>query len=256
MTQPCWIPADAPADYFPDPELTPKSANGLLAAGGDLSPDRLIQAYRRGIFPWYNAGEPILWWSPDPRTVFLLPSMHISRRLERKMRNSELHFTFDKHFAAVLDQCAAPRIRQSGTWLIPEMKQAYIRLHQLGFAHSVEVWQDEHLVGGIYGVMLGNAFFGESMFSRVADASKMALIVLGCQCLLWDIRLLDCQVASPHLLSMGAHEIPRQRFSVLLAAALQRPASLTPRQLLDNRLTTASQAAHLARNLLQTRQLE
>ncbi|HYW03088.1 MAG TPA: leucyl/phenylalanyl-tRNA--protein transferase [Gammaproteobacteria bacterium] len=211
-----WIDARAPACAFPDPSRALRHPNGLLAAGGDLGPERLIAAYKRGIFPWYSAGEPILWWSPDPRTVFLPGGVHVSRRLARRLRRGEFGVTLDRDFAAVVRGCAEPRRDHEGTWLTPEMQQAYCRLHALGVAHSVEVWAGDELAGGLYGVALGRVFFGESMFRRRSDASKVALAVLSRQLRLWNFLVFDCQVGSPHLYRMGAVDIPRQRFLELV----------------------------------------
>lgn len=221
-----WIDPRAPAGAFPDPSRALRHPNGLLAAGGDLSPERLIAAYQRGIFPWYSAGEPILWWSPDPRTVFLPGAVHVSRRLARRLRRAEFSVTLDRDFVTVVRACAGPRRDHAGTWLTPEMQQAYCRLHALGIAHSVEVWADGELAGGLYGVALGRAFFGESMFSRRSDASKVALAVLSRQLQLWDFLVFDCQVGSPHLYRMGAIDMPRRQFLELVQRATlgDRPA--------------------------------
>ena len=208
---------------FPPPETA--SAEGLLAIGGDLSSERLLEAYRRGIFPWYSAGQPVLWWSPDPRTVLFPQQLKISRSLRKTLRHGEFRVTLDMAFCAVIDGCAAPRRNSpgAGTWITAEMRDAYCRLHAEGYAHSVEAWQGNELVGGLYGVSLGGAFFGESMFSLATDASKVALAHLVRQLDAWNFSLIDCQVASAHLFSLGAEEIPRSRFLALLAAALQAP---------------------------------
>ena len=222
--------AQDPPEYFPDPAHALREPNGLLAAGGDLSPARLSAAYRQGIFPWYNPGDPILWWSPDPRAVLLPSAIHVSHRLRRRMRQMPYRASLNEAFMQVLAACAAPRRAGAGTWLTAEMQQAYIRLHHLGHAHSVELWRDTELVGGLYGVALGRAFFGESMFSRVPDASKMLLVLLGAQLARRGFRLLDGQVVSEHLLRMGAQLWPRARFLQELAhAVVQSPCSpLTP----------------------------
>ncbi len=192
---------------------------GLLAVGGDLSSPRLLLAYSLGIFPWFNPGEPILWWSPDPRCVLFPEQIHVSRSLRKVMNRGDLRVTFDQDFAGVISACRQLRSLE-GTWITPEMQQAYVRLHHLGFAHSVECWQQDRLVGGIYGVSLGRCFFGESMFSRVDNASKVALVVL-CQALRQQkFRLVDCQQTSSHLLSLGATEIDRSSFCRLLSEGL------------------------------------
>jgi len=197
---------------FPDPESTLKEPNGLLAIGGDLSPDRLILAYGQGIFPWYSEGEPILWWSPDPRLVIFPGQLHISRSLRKTLSQQKFTFTYNRAFADVVRACSEPRAKQSGTWITADMQQAYIALHQLGFAQSLECWQGDILVGGIYGIVLGKCFFGESMFSRVSDASKAVMVELDRYLQANNFILLDCQVSSAHLLSMGAVEISRQEF--------------------------------------------
>lgn len=219
-----------PPDRFPDPASALREPNGLLAIGGDLSPTRLVAAYRRGIFPWYNPGEPILWWSPDPRAILLPTAVHVSHRLRRRMRQAPYRVSLDEAFPQVVAACAAPRKSGAGTWLVPAMQQAYSELHHAGFAHSIELWQGADLVGGLYGIALGQAFFGESMFSRVPDASKMLLAILAQQLARRGYRLIDGQVASDHLLRMGAQLWTRERFLYELALALaQSPSSpLTP----------------------------
>lgn len=195
--------------------------NGLLAIGGDLSPARLLKAYRLGIFPWYNQ-EPILWWSPDPRTVLFLDKLHIAKSLQKFLRKKPFIIKADQQFAAVLRECAAPRLRQGkwerGTWLNKEMQKAYQQLHEMGYAHSIEVYANEDLVGGLYGISIGKIFFGESMFSRQTHASKVALIALAQQLRQWGFLLIDCQMPSPLLQSMGAESITRQSFNDRLAA--------------------------------------
>lgn len=190
--------------------------NGLLAAGGDLSPERLLVAYRQGIFPWFDDDQPILWWSPDPRAVIHPKDIHVSRSLAKRLRRGEFQFSLDRCFENVVTACAAPREYSHGTWITEDMLEAYLQLHQQGYAHSVEVWQDDKLVGGLYGVSLGKLFFGESMFSRVSDASKAAFVALAKQCEAWNFGLIDCQIANPHLSSMGATTISRQRFVDIL----------------------------------------
>ena len=192
---------------------------GLLAVGGDLSPQRLLLAYSLGIFPWYNPGEPILWWSPDPRCVLFPEQIHISRSLRKVLRRGDFRVTFDQDFSAVIDCCRQLRT-ESGTWITPEMRDAYVALHRLGFAHSVECWQQGELVGGLYGISLGHCFFGESMFSRIANASKVAMVTLCEQLRQQGFRLIDCQQSSEHLSSLGATEIPRATFCHLLAEGL------------------------------------
>lgn len=216
------LPWLAPGDPFPPTGTALTDPEGLLAAGADLSPATLLAAYRRGIFPWYSDGQPILWWSPDPRLVLRPEDFHLSRSLARTLRRDRFAFSLDHAFADVIRACGAtPRHGQRGTWLTAEMIDAYVHLHELGHAHSVEVWQDGTLVGGLYGVHLDRVFFGESMFSRVTDASKSALALL---CALRDtlaIALIDCQVASAHLLSLGAHEVPRTEFERQLKNLVQ-----------------------------------
>ena len=202
---------------FPDPSLAETEPDGLLAMGGDLHTRRLLAAYRAGIFPWFSEEQPILWWSPDPRTVLLPSQLHISRSLRRHMRQTDLRITFNTAFEQVIQACSAPREDHTGTWLTPEMVQAYIRLHAEGFGHSVEVWEDSRLVGGLYGVALGQVFFGESMFSRQSNASKVALVALCRTMTRHGLELLDCQVFSAHLASLGAVMMPRQDFLHSLA---------------------------------------
>lgn len=206
----------------PEPDFPPLSAalaepNGLLAAGGALSPEWLLAAYGRGIFPWFNQGEPILWWSPDPRLVLFPQELHISRSLRRVLRRGRFEVRTDSAFAQVLRACAAPRACSAATWITPQMQQAYLRMHELGHAHSVECWLGEELVGGLYGMALGRIFFGESMFSTVRDASKVALAHLSRLLVARGYVMIDCQMTTPHLLSMGAREIPRHRFCRILA---------------------------------------
>jgi leucyl/phenylalanyl-tRNA---protein transferase len=201
-----------PSTPFPDVALAEKEPDGLLAVGGDLTPQRLIQAYQLGIFPWFSEGEPILWWSPDPRTVLYPEKIKISRSLRKTLRKKLYNVTFDQSFEEVIHECAAPRDDSPGTWLVPEMIDAYCIQHKLGLAHSVEVWQDSKLVGGLYGMAIGRVFFGESMFSRASDSSKVALVYLSNQLKAWGFKMIDCQVYTRHLASLGAEEIPRQRF--------------------------------------------
>lgn len=203
-------------ELFPDSSHALREPNGLLAVGGDLTPARLQNAYRRGIFPWFNAGDPILWWSPNPRMVLFPQQVRISRSLEKKLRKQPFAVTLDRAFNSVIRGCAAPREHHDGTWLVPEMINAYEALHARGLAHSVEIWQDQQLVGGLYGVAIGRVFFGESMFSRVSNASKIALVHLCQQLTDWDFGLIDCQMRTDHLIRMGAVEIPRADFIGLL----------------------------------------
>ena len=205
---------------FPSPELATR--DGLLAVGGDLSTERLLLAYAHGIFPWFGAGDPLLWWSPDPRLVLSPAAFHVSRSLRRVHHQRRFTLTLDRNFVEVIEACAAtPRDGQHGTWITSEMESAYIRLHKQGYAHSVEVWEGQWLVGGLYGVSLGQCFFGESMFSREANSSKLALWALCVQVRRWQFPLIDCQVRTEHLASLGAHELPRKRFLHLLSEALK-----------------------------------
>ncbi len=205
---PLWIPDSAPPRAFPDVDVALEEPNGLLAMGGDLAPERLLYAYAHGIFPWYSEGQPILWWSPDPRMVLQPSSLRVSRTLRRRLRRGDYPVTVNRCFARVVRSCAAPRSRQSGTWILPEMMRAYVRLHELGHAHSVECWRDGQLVGGLYGVAIGAVFFGESMFSAMSDASKVALAHL-CR---FGFRLIDCQLPSAHLARLGAKPVRRADF--------------------------------------------
>jgi leucyl/phenylalanyl-tRNA--protein transferase len=199
-------------DRFPDPRDALTEPNGLLAFGGDLSPSRLLAAYALGIFPWFSEGEPILWWSPDPRCVFRTDTPRINRSLRRQLAGKHWQVTVDQAFDAVIRACAAPRDAESGTWLMPAMIEAYVQLHRQGHAHSVEVWDGERLVGGIYGVAVGRLFCGESMFSAESGGSKLALIALAR--LLHDLGFpwIDAQVANPHTRQLGAIEITRTSF--------------------------------------------
>jgi leucyl/phenylalanyl-tRNA--protein transferase len=207
------------------PPVEAATPEGLLAVGGDLSPERLLAAYRRGIFPWYNPGQPILWWSPDPRAVLYPEQLKVSRSLRKTLRRGHFRVRFDTRFREVMLACAAPRRQYpgGGTWITDEMVEAYCRLHELGVAHSVEISHDERLVGGLYGVALGGVFFGESMFARTTDASKVALVALARQLQAWGFALIDCQLPSAHLASLGAEEIPRAQFLAELERALQHP---------------------------------
>lgn len=206
------IPFLGPADPFPPVELALDQPDGLLAAGGSLSTRRLLDAYARGIFPWFNEGDPILWWSPDPRTVLRPSRVHVSHSLRKRLKKQGFMISIDRAFARVLDGCAAPRAGDTGTWLSHQMRRAYTALHLAGHAHSIEVWMDGELAGGIYGVALGRMFFGESMFTRRTDASKIAMVRLAAQLERWDFPLIDCQLETDHLLSLGAEPMPRRRF--------------------------------------------
>jgi leucyl/phenylalanyl-tRNA--protein transferase len=207
-------------EAFPPPERADRS--GLLAVGGDLSPERLLAGYRRGIFPWYSEGQPILWHSPDPRFVLLPDQLHLPRSLEKVLRRRVFELRADTAFSEVLTACAeSPRPGQDGTWITPEMHAAYMELHRLGHAHSVEAWKDGALVGGLYGVALGRVFFGESMFARVPDASKAAFATIARSLFDAGCLLIDCQVETEHLARFGAADIPRRRFLHLLGPAVQ-----------------------------------
>ncbi len=208
---------------FPPLETAMREPNGLLAAGGDLSPERLLAAYRHGCFPWYQEGQPLLWWSPDPRTVLYPEELHVSRSLAKKLRQGVFNVTFDRAFQDVIQGCAAPRDYADGTWITTPMQNAYVTLHQLGVAHSVEVWQDGQLVGGLYGLAMGRLFFGESMFSRATDASKVGFVTLVERLRGWDFKLIDCQMPTQHLASFGARTIPRRIFAEALAKYLDEP---------------------------------
>ena len=201
---------------FPPLEHALEEPDGLLAAGGDLSPERLLDAYSRGIFPWLDKDQPILWWSPNPRAVLFPEQLHVSRSLRKTLRKGHYQVSLDRQFSRVIRACAEPRHYSEGTWITAEMIHAYERLHRLGHAHSVEAWLDGELVGGLYGVALGRIFFGESMFSRATDASKVAFVHLVGQLARWGYQLIDCQVESPHLTSLGATLIPRPHFQRLL----------------------------------------
>jgi leucyl/phenylalanyl-tRNA--protein transferase len=218
-----WLRPEHPPEAFPPVEDALEEPNGLLCVGGDLSVERLLEAYRRGIFPWFSAGQPILWWSPDPRTVLYPGEFRIARSLAKTLRNRGLRTTVDRAFGEVLERCADPALRPEGTWISPQMRAAYQRLHELDYAHSFETWEGDRLVGGLYGVALGRMFFGESMFSTVRDASKVALHALVQASLARNVRLIDCQVDSEHLRSLGARSLPRREFMRELAAATGEP---------------------------------
>jgi leucyl/phenylalanyl-tRNA--protein transferase len=217
-----WLRGDAP---FPPVSKALRSPNGLLCAGGDLSPERIVDAYAHGIFPWFSEGDPILWWSPDPRMVLFPEELKVSRSLRKAVTRGPYEVRCDTAFREVMEACAEPRANQSGTWIVPEMVAAYTALHERGIAHSVETWRDGELVGGLYGVGLGKVFFGESMFARATDASKVALVHLVERLRGRDYRLIDCQQATPHLASLGAREIPRAAFAQVLRESIQYPPS-------------------------------
>ena len=214
-----WLEAKDP---FPPVERALKEPNGLLAAGGDLSVERLLEAYRRGVFPWYSGAEPVLWWSPDPRMVLYCAELKVSRSLGKSLRNKGYGVRVDSAFAAVLEGCAR---REEGTWLGAGMKKAYLRLHRAGYAHSFETWRGDELVGGLYGVAIGRMFYGESMFSRATDASKVALAGLVGELRAREFPLIDCQMHTPLLASLGGREIPRRAFLRELAALVNYTAS-------------------------------
>ena len=221
-----WL--DSPESSFPDISLALAAPNGLLAAGGDLSPKRLLEAYESGIFPWFEEGQPVLWWSPDPRMVLFPEDLRVSKSLQKTLNKSHYTVTFDEAFAEVIACCAQPRGDSPGTWITAEMQAAYTQLFEAGHAHSVEVWRGGDLIGGLYGVALGQLFFGESMFSFESNASKIALVNLVKQLQRWNYRLIDCQVSSEHLESLGAIEISREEFRQQLHALLPRPGKAAP----------------------------
>ena len=215
------IPWLETGDPFPPPTQALKEPNGLLAAGADLSVERLLAAYRRGIFPWYSAGQPILWWSPDPRMVLFPRELKLPRSLRKRLRRHDYDIRCDTAFEAVMRACAEPRAGQDDTWITEEMIAAYGALNRRAVAHSVETWIGGELVGGLYGVALGHAFFGESMFTRVTDASKIALAHLTRQLERWNFGMIDCQMVTSHLAAFGAREIPRERFMARLAELVE-----------------------------------
>ena len=215
-----------PNSFFPPLETALIKPNGLLAAGGDLSPKRLIEAYRSGIFPWFNENETILWWSPDPRMVLFPSELRISRSLNKVLRNRNYEVRFDSDFSQVIQACAAPRKGQNGTWIHSDMISAYTVLHKMGLAHSVETWVDGELIGGLYGITQGKMFFGESMFSKIHDASKIAFVHLVKQLERWNFKMIDCQMRTTHLASFGAREIPRKEFSQKLKELVNYPSQI------------------------------
>jgi len=208
--------------YFPPPELA--RDDGLLAIGGDLSPERLLLAYQMGIFPWYAAGDPILWWAPTPRLILRPREFHLSRSLQRELKKGVFEFSMDAAFRLVIGSCARVRTElQQPTWIDQEMIEAYCQLHELGYAHSLECWQQGTLVGGLYGVSIGGIFFGESMFSRCKNSSKASLAILARQLAVWDFDCIDCQMRTEHLLSLGATEVPGRQFFAMLQQSILRP---------------------------------
>lgn len=210
---------------FPPLDKALREPNGLLAAGGDLSAERLLAAYRHGCFPWYQEGQPLLWWSPDPRTVLYPDELHVSRSLRKRMRQESFTVTFDQAFAEVIDGCAGPRSYTQETWITSHMKAAYLKLHEMGVAHSVEVWRDRQLMGGLYGLAIGRLFFGESMFSQASDASKVGFVTLVEHLQAWGFKLIDCQMPTQHLANFGARSISRRTFAEMLAEHLDQPSS-------------------------------
>ena len=243
MTAPYWIDASDDHFLFPDVSLALTEPDGLLAIGGSLSPNRLESAYRHGIFPWYSEGQPILWWSPDPRSVLFPEKLRVSRSLRKSIRKNQFRITFDQAFNDVIYACAEqPRPGQGGTWIMSEIAEAYIQLHKHGLAHSIEAWLDDTLVGGLYGVAIGKVFFGESMFATTTDASKVALAFLVRQLQSWKFALIDCQMKTKHLESLGAVNIPRNEFIKILDLHCNEPNKPTPwkleltaREVIDDR---------------------
>jgi len=213
---------------FPPVEQALSQPNGLLAAGADLSPERLLEAYRRGIFPWFSPGDPILWWSPDPRMVLFPDEFKISKSLRKTLIKGQYEIRCDSAFEQVMRACSMPREGQNGTWIQEDMIAAYVRLHHMGFAHSIETWMDGELAGGLYGVSIGRMFYGESMFSLKTDASKIALACLTSQLKRWNFGMIDCQMNTPHLASLGAREIPRKEFLMRLQELIHYPNLSSP----------------------------
>ncbi len=222
---------------FPPLHKALREPNGLLAAGGDLSAERLVAAYRHGCFPWYQDGQPLLWWSPDPRTVLLPNNLHISRSLRKVLRSNQFSVTFDRNFAEIIRACSEPRKDEDGTWITTEMQAAYFELHAQGYAHSVEVWHQDKLVGGLYGIAIGQLFFGESMFSRMSNASKVGFVTLVNALKGAGFVLIDCQMPTEHLLSLGAASVSRAEFSEYLTNYLDTTNSM---QWLTPPLTTST----------------
>ena len=227
-----------PGDPFPPVDTALVDPNGLLAAGADLTPERLLDAYRRGIFPWSGDDEPMLWWSPDPRMVLFVDELRVARSLRRRIRAGGLAVTADAAFHDVVAGCAEPRPDADGTWITPEIDAAYAELHRRGHAHSIETWADQYLVGGLYGVSIGRMFYGESMFTRESDASKIALAFLVRQLARWGFEMIDCQMSTPHLASLGAREIPRGDFLARLERLVAADPVPTPWRLDDDLAST------------------
>ena len=225
---PFWIDPDAAEIVFPDVELAMREPDGLLAVGANLAVSTLLSAYRHGIFPWYGPGQPVMWWAPDPRLVLFPDELRVSRSLAKTLRQGTFTVTLDTAFRAVVDACAAPRASQSGTWITPQMAAAYSDLHAAGHAHSAECWYRGELAGGLYGVAIGRVFFGESMFARVSNASKVAFVTLVRQLQRQGFQLIDCQVYTPHLASLGARAVPRREFTRRLEAGCAAPAPPSP----------------------------
>jgi leucyl/phenylalanyl-tRNA--protein transferase len=222
-----WLNPSDPPDAFPDVEQALTEPDGLLAAGGDLDTDRVLAAYVNGIFPWYDEGQPILWWSPNPRCVLRPDELHISRRLKQQLRTSPAELRYNTAFSDVIRACAGARKAQQGTWITRAMMEAYEHLHEKGWAHSIEIWDADKLVGGLYGLCIGRVFFGESMFSARSNASKMALVGLTKHMREFDLDIIDCQVRSPHLVTLGACVVPRSEFVQILEQACRPPATHT-----------------------------
>lgn len=221
---PLWI--NRHSSDFPPLERALREPDGLLALGGDLSPQRLVAAYRHGCFPWYSEGQPLMWWSPDPRTVLLPKELHTPRSLRKILRQQRFRITYDNAFEQVIHACAQPRSTDNGTWITPAMQEAYTRLHQLGHAHSVEVWHQQQLVGGLYGIALGRLFFGESMFTRMSNASKAGFVTLVHDLQQAGFVLIDCQMRTEHLARFGARDIPRTEFQHYLQRYLDQPSAM------------------------------
>ncbi len=216
MRRPYWIPQNASPYDFPPLEQALEHPDGLLAVGGDLTSNRLLAAYHLGIFPWYSDNEPILWWSPAQRMVLFPEALKVSRSLRKTIRKGQFTVTLDRNFPQVIKECAGPRSYEHGTWITSNMQNAYCQLHDYGFAHSCEAWHEGRLVGGLYGIALGKIFFGESMFSRMSDASKVAFTHFVWQLQQWGYELIDCQIHTPHLESLGAELISRQDYRAVL----------------------------------------
>lgn len=226
-----WLDA---CDPFPPVDRALLRPNGLLAAGADLSPERLLDAYRHGVFPWYSEGEPLLWWSPDPRMVLFPAELRVSRSLRKTLRNRPFQVRADTAFRDVMQACAAPRSTQAGTWITAEMIDAYCALHEAGYAHSIESWSGDELAGGLYGVAIGSMFYGESMFARTTDASKIALVYLVRELQHRGYGMIDCQMATAHLASFGARQIPRREFMRKLGELVNYPQPIGPWRIDDD----------------------